>query len=100
MSIKDNEHRCDYMPGKGVYISFDDDEEPSWTLTVQREASLQDVEANHFLDMVGAIIWCTEIEIICCPFCGEALPSLEGRDKDTYGVFRHIDSTGWSSKLL
>ena len=91
-------HQCDDLPKNGVYITFAD-EESVWTLTIQKEATESDLEENHYLDIIGDIIWATELEIKCCPFCGEKLPGLENGKNEAYGKFRHIDSSGWTSKI-
>jgi len=93
-------HQCKLLPDTGVYVSTAKNDNSTWILTIQREATEDDLEENHYLDDIGDIIWTTELEIICCPFCGEKLPDLEIKESESYGNFRHIDSRGWSSEVL
>ena len=96
-------HECEHLPKSGVYIDFTDDvdneEEHAWYLNIHREAEESDVMENHYLDE-GDDIWSTMLEITHCPFCGEKLPDLDKVDKKSYGKFSHIDSSGWSSKMV
>ena len=94
------EHACDLMPATGVYLTFTPREDSTWILTIQREATEEDLEENHYLEDVGDTLWTTELAIRCCPFCGEVLPGVESGKKTTFGEFRHIDSSGWSSKVM
>jgi len=94
-----NEHICEHLPDSGVYIEFSGDE-PAWKLYIQREATESDLEENHYLETEGEAIWVTMLEITHCPFCGIQLPGLENIDEKSYGKFQHIDSTGWSSKIM
>lgn len=48
----------------------------------------------------GDDIWSIMLEITHCPYCGEKLPGLEKIDNISYGKFSHIDSSGWSSKMM
>ncbi len=100
MSKNSNVHECVQLPDKGVYIAFSDDGEAAWKLYIQREATESDLEENHYLETEGDVIWTTMLEITHCPYCGIQLPGLENIDKEVYGKFQHIDSSGWSSKIM
>lgn len=93
-------HKCHLMPETGVYISFTFEQDSTWILTIQREATEQDVEDNHYLEDIGDIIWMTELEIRCCPYCGEVLEELAGAKKPVLGEFQHLDCSSWSSKVM
>ena len=88
-------HKCKYLPVTGVCVACPEIKEPIWMLYIRREAIEQDLEENHYLETIGQTIWTTEIEIICCPFCGEHLSNLENRDLQSYGKFQHTDSCRW-----
>ena len=79
-------HECNALPESGVYLDYDE-ESPSWILTIQKEATEQDLEENAKLENVGDIIWLTRIEVLYCPYCGKQLPGLESTDKTDYGQF-------------
>ena len=92
MTIK--QHDCDSLPKSGVYIYLEDDD-PTWTLNIQKEATESDLEENCYLENIGDTIWVTRIGILYCPFCGENLPELESVDPDSYGHFQHNDYSRW-----
>lgn len=94
-----NKHECKSLPSKGIYIDSSGNKNKTWFLIIQREAMEEDLEENHYLEEVGEIIWRTELEITHCPYCGEKLLELNKTEIAKYGNFRHIDSTGWSSKV-
>ncbi len=93
-------HKCKHIPKKGVHIECNFDEPPSCKLYIQREAEESDLEENGYLEIIGEIIWSTEIEIVYCPYCSARLIDSKLIEKDGYGNFRHIDSSGWSSNVL
>ena len=84
------EHDCDSLPKNGVYIYIEDDD-PAWTLNIQKEATESDLEENCHLENIGDTIWVTRIGILNCPFCGEKLPELDSVDPGSYGHFQHND---------
>ena len=92
MTIK--EHNCDSLPKSGVYIYIEDND-PAWTLNIQKEATESDLEENSHLENIGDIIWATQIGILYCPFCGEKLAVLESVDPYSYGHFQHHDYSRW-----
>ncbi len=95
-NLHNNIHECDQMPKLGISIHTGDasfgDGDPSWYLTVQKTATEEDLEENHYLEEVDDIIWMTTIEIKCCPYCGEKLPSDQSQSpEDNFGYFYHND---------
>ena len=42
---------------------------------VTHEADEEALEYNHKLECFGDIVWQTQVEIQCCPYCGERLNS-------------------------
>jgi hypothetical protein len=42
---------------------------------VTHEADEEVLESNHKLECIGDIVWQTQVEIQCCPYCGERLNS-------------------------
>lgn len=98
--MNNNAHECKQLP-EGVYLesSDDDDQEFSWLLYIEREASETNLEENHYLEKIGDSIWTTMLEVIYCPYCGAKLPGTEKINIKSYGKFSHIDSTSWTSKI-
>ncbi len=93
-------HECQYIPENGVYIEYIEGELPSCTLFIQREATEADIEKNSYLEILGETIWTTEIEIVFCPYCGKRLVKTENTCQENYGNFRHIDCSGWDTKIV
>lgn len=86
-------HQCDAIPA-GIRIerySGDSGMTAPWMLVVAREATEADLEENHYLEDVGDELWSTEMQIACCPYCGEQLGPLN-EDKP---MFTHFDSSRW-----
>lgn len=38
---------------------------------VTHEADKEALEHNNKLECLGDIVWQTQVEILCCPYCGE-----------------------------
>jgi len=95
-------HECEFLPKDGIIIVFSDSfihsDKAVWNLIIQREATEEDLEENHYLENAGDTIWQTALEIYNCPFCGQTLSNK--RAINTAGNFAHIDSSGWSSRRL
>lgn len=72
-------HHCEYLPKNGVSIFCSDElgecESLEWLLCVTHEADEEVLESNHKLECIGDIVWQTQVEIQCCPYCGERLNS-------------------------
>lgn len=95
--MKFEEHNCDKLPKRGIYISTGRErihDQSSWVLRVSREATEQDLEENHYLEEVGEEIWSVAVEIAFCPYCGESL--CENEPSLVRGEFVLLDSSGWS----
>ena len=97
-------HQCQRLPKSGIQIIYSDQylskSEFSWQLKISREATEEDLEENHYLEEVGETIWTTIVEIECCPYCGESLYLESGGVANGQVEFLHIDSSGWSSKVV
>ena len=95
------QHECDYLPNTGVSIVYADcflhGEEAVWNLVIERQATEEDLEENHYLENVGDSIWQTIVEIYCCPFCGCTLS--KPKDKGQAGNFIHQDSSSWNLRI-
>ncbi|MFA0415519.1 hypothetical protein AB4520_17285 [Vibrio renipiscarius] len=71
-----NIHQCEYLPKSRVSIfSSDGRESVVWLLCITHEANEEELERNHKLECIGDIVWQTQVEIQCCPYCGERLVS-------------------------
>ena len=66
-----------------------------WCMQIQKSVTQFDLEQNSSLVNVGDSLWETVIEINHCPYCGEALTGNKQRSQQ----FRHIDYSGWTSKV-
>ena len=97
-------HACEHIPKNGVAVIYDhellDRKCGSWKLHVQREATEEDLETNHYLDCEGDIMWSLYVEITHCPYCGKPLEKFENERVDDMGRFVLVDFTGWRSKHL
>lgn len=104
MDSAEYEHRCASIPGDNIHVYRSDDflqsEIWEWCLVVQRSADESDLEENHYLEEVGDIIWQTVVGISHCPFCGVPLKKGNYHSDPREAEFRHIDSSGWSSRVL
>ena len=104
MESAEFEHRCEFMPSEGVYVHRSEhwlqDSNWEWSLVIQRCADESDLEENHYLEEVGDIIWYTVVGIASCPFCGEKLESSSLQVSDRESHFKHVDSSGWSRKVM
>lgn len=72
-------HQCEYLPKSGISIFCSDEvserESAIWLLYVTHEADEEELDSNHNLECIGDIVWQTQLEIQCCPYCGERLTS-------------------------
>ena len=97
------EHRCDRPPLEGVTVvpadQFLDGDDWSWCLVVQREASDEDLEENHYLETVGEMIWYTAVGIGHCPYCGTRLPGDDAAPLVRDAEYRHVDSSDWNNVI-
>lgn len=68
-------------------------------LFVERLATANDLQENHYLEEVGDTLWATAVEIRCCPYCGvELTDARSAMSSDDFGYFIHLDSSGWLSR--
>ena len=95
-------HECNRIPKDGIIIVYSNQfglrSQPVWHLVIQRIATEDDLNENHYLEEVGEILWSTELEITHCPYCGEKLLDPKMTEIEDYGKFVHIDSTAWNSR--
>ena len=84
------QHDCDSLPKSGVFIYIENDD-PAWTLNMQKEAAESDLEENSHLENIGDISWVTRMSILYCPFCGKNLHEQESIGAASYGHFQHYD---------
>ncbi|EAZ97153.1 hypothetical protein [Marinobacter sp. ELB17] len=102
-SLENLIHDCDQMPKNGVAVrsgsGFFEDDDLGWCLFVERLATEDDLQENHYLEEVGEMIWMTAVEIKFCPYCGEKLVAAQSESPtDDFGYFVHIDSSSWLRK--
>ena len=97
------EHKCKALPGNGLGIyraeNFLSGGSWEWCLVVQRLATAEDLEENHYLEDIGDAIWTTVVEISHCPFCGELLPDARPSPSSPEAAFQYVDSSGWDAKV-
>lgn len=96
-------HDCGQIPNSGIAIrcgsAFFENEDLSWCLFIERLATEEDLQENHYLEEIGEQIWTTAVEIKFCPYCGvELLTNKPGGLTEEFGYFVHIDSSGWLSR--
>ena len=95
-------HECESLPeGVRIVLSMDHDKRKTmvWRMFIRREAEIEDLENNHYLEEVGETIWETSIEIVFCPFCGEQLFDLKSSPFKNFGQFEHYDFSSWHAKI-
>ncbi len=83
------------MPKHGISLEFVEADDPAWHLRVQAEATGEDLEQNAYLEYEGQTIWVTEVEVRCCPYCGERLRGIIEVNSREYGSFWHTDLANW-----
>jgi hypothetical protein len=79
------------MPTHGISLEFSESDNPAWHLRIQAEATSEDLEQNGYLEYEGQPIWVTEVEVRCCPYCGEQLPGTLEAERLEYGNYWHTD---------
>lgn len=94
-------HTCDLLP-EDVEITYTDTEfgEYKWSLNIYRTATEKDLEANHYLEEEGQIVWHTSVEILACPYCGVGLADVEASKKEGFGARKCYSFAGWSGLEL
>jgi hypothetical protein len=95
-------HECGNLPSNGVQILYAMDnverKAMTWRLIIRREATEEDLEENHYLEVEGETLWETSLEIIHCPFCGKNLLRKKDKIYEDHGKFSHDDFSGWAGK--
>ncbi len=97
-------HNCDFFPGEdvGVYFSTDyfNEEQPSWYLLIQRNATIDDLEKYQYLEEEGDNLWTTALEVTHCPYCGESLYESTTRPRKNHGRSVLIDhASSWYASI-
>lgn len=102
--MTDDEHICDRMPAGGVRVERESGYIGlalwQWCLVVERVATEEDVEENHYLENSGEMIWSTVVGISHCPFCGALLESSSSGFEVPRAEYFHVDGLGWRVKIL
>jgi len=91
-------HECNQIHD-GIHVQKSinfGNQESTWQLVVERNATESDLEENHYLEQVGDTIWSVSVEINFCPYCGATLNETKG----TESKFFLVDCRGWSSEVL
>ncbi|PMH44495.1 hypothetical protein BCU68_03050 [Vibrio sp. 10N.286.49.B3] len=86
----DGKHSCQFLISKNSIAIYK--EESTWTLSLYKEATEEDLESNHYLEMVGELIEKIKVPIIHCPYCGE---KLEGELEIDRPLYQYIDYSKW-----
>lgn len=102
--MADGEHDCEQMPDEGVRVARTNGHvgisQWDWCLVVERLATEEHLEANHYLEQFGDLVWCTIIGIAHCPFCGMQLDPLSEAEKVSRPAeFVHVDGSGWAIEI-
>jgi len=88
-------HKCNKIPQDDIRIVYSNHygqrNEHVWCLVVERTATEEDLDENHYLEEIGQILWSTQIEIRHCPYCGKELFDPEINKMEDYGQFLHIN---------
>lgn len=95
---KYDRHICEYQPS-GVYVENSGDTfhgDFTWQITYSREATEEDLENNHYLNIIGENMWSLVAEIRNCPYCGVKLADKQKNG----GEFVLFNSVGGSINAL
>jgi len=87
--MKDN-HQCESMALAEVWI---DKGEQGWLLNINKTATEQDLEENHYLKEVGQTIYQVVLNVSFCPYCGSKLSSSDDSCIPRVDLY---DLSGWS----
>jgi hypothetical protein len=79
--MEDN-HQCESLALAEVWIEKG---EQGWQLNINKTATEQDLEENHYLETVGQTIYQVSVNVSFCPYCGSkfggsddsCIPSVE-----------------------
>ena len=82
-------HQCENMKSVGAWIEKNQDD---WMLSINRMATVDDLQENHYLEEVGQILAHVAINVLFCPYCGE---SLDQPAENFMPSFRHNDFSKW-----
>ncbi len=91
-------HECKLqMPGARLIKSKSYFHEKfTWQLIIERVASEEDLEQNHYLENAGDQLWSVVAEVNHCPYCSLQLNENKNKTKE----FVLLDSSDWSTNRL
>lgn len=95
-------HECPGLPASGIGIIFDNQfghPQMGWRLLIDKEATEDDLEENHYLENVGDSLWSTSVGITHCPYCGIDLYALSKSTPVAVGKFVLHDHQSWYMKV-
>lgn len=84
-----NSHQCASMALAEAWVKKS---ECGWLLNINKVATEQDLEKNHYLEEVGQTIYQVAINIKYCPYCGSKLDDL---NDTTVPSFEFYDFSRW-----
>ena len=70
-------HECVALSTSQNYIVEDVDEEPRWRLIVSKLITAEDLENNHYLEILGDVLEQIDLPVNYCPYCGVHLDNNE-----------------------
>lgn len=82
-------HKCKSMDAVEAWLENNQGE---WLLNINRVATEQDLEENHYLEEVGQTIEHVAINVLFCPYCGE---KLDKASADITPSFIRNDYSKW-----
>ena len=83
-------HKCELIASAEAWI---ENQDGAWILNINRVATEEDLENNHYLEVPGETVETVAIAVLYCPYCGEQLNESRA---DLIPAFRHFDfSKGW-----
>jgi NADH pyrophosphatase NudC (nudix superfamily) len=82
--MEDN-HQCSSMTLAEAWIEKNDQ---AWLLNINKTATEQDLEENHYLEEVGQVIYQVAVNVNFCPYCGS---KLDGSDDNCIPSFELHD---------
>lgn len=82
-------HECKFVDNGGAEIVRNNSE---WVLILTREATEQDLEENHYLEMEGEVIEEITLPVNFCPYCGQKL--TEG-NQSKFPSYKYQNYSEW-----
>lgn len=82
-------HKCKEMELTEAWITCSSGDSH---LNINRVATEEDLEENHYLEEVGQIIELVSLQIRYCPYCGAL---VDGAESQFLPAFTHHDLSRW-----